>query len=238
MTKKERIEGELLTQTSQVKLTKFPFQVYSKQLEPKEGLELLYRDGEENGKVMINPSGFPWITLNLDPMGSIMRNNQHHTILNSGYDLVVSILEYLFEKYGEETKELVSFLQPVSWQGIPCYAISFDNPHFKYITYQMKEGETFLSHCDSLKISEHMVLELNRSIDDYDEDLEEGEEIIIPNDYSPKMIIYVDRERLIPLMMKVFDDKGVYEVYQYYDVQVDPEFAEDEFTPEYRDYDF
>ena len=94
MTKKERIEGEMLVQSSLVKLKLHPFCLYSKQMAPKEGLELLYCENEDSRKVLVNPNGFPWITLKLDPMGSTMRNHQHHTVLNSGYDHVVSILEF------------------------------------------------------------------------------------------------------------------------------------------------
>ncbi|MEQ8325094.1 MAG: DUF1571 domain-containing protein [Vicingaceae bacterium] len=238
MTKKERIEGEILLQTSTVKLTLDPLRIYSRQLFPKEGLEILYCNNEHGNKALVNPNGFPWFTLKLDPMGSTMRNNQHHTLLNSGYDHVVSILEFLFDKYGDETKSMINSLPDVTWQDIPCYAVEFNNPNFKYINYQVQPGETFLDICNRLKISEHMVMEINSTIDDFDESLKTGEVITIPNDYSPRMLIYIDKTRQIPLLMKVYDDKGVYEIYEYYDVIVDPTFRDEEFTEDYGEYDF
>ena len=237
MGKKERIEGELLLQVSNVKLSLNPLKVYAIQQSPKQGVEVLYCEGENDDKAHVNPSGFPWFTLHLDPMGSIMRKNQHHTILNSGYDLVVSILEFLFDKYGEETKAMMKKLPPENWRGSPCIIIELNNPYFKYVKYTVKEGETLLTIADSLKLSEHMILEKNEDVDDYD-DVSPGQVIEIPNDYSPRMAIYVDKYRYIPLMMKIYDDQGVYEIYEYYDVVVNPSFKAEEFSTEFSDYAF
>ncbi|MDH3650975.1 MAG: DUF1571 domain-containing protein, partial [Saprospiraceae bacterium] len=79
----ERIEGQLNTQVSKVKLSRSPFRVYTKQEYPKAGIEVLYAEGTNHGKALVNPNGFPWINLKLDPLGRVMRKNQHHTIINS-----------------------------------------------------------------------------------------------------------------------------------------------------------
>jgi outer membrane lipoprotein-sorting protein len=237
MAKKERIDGEIIFQVSEVKLSRSPLKVYTIQKSPKKGVEVLYNKIETGNKAFVNPGGFPWFTLKLDPMGSIMRNNQHHTIFNSGYDLVVSILEFLINKYGEEAKTMVKVLPPDNWQDIPCRVIEFNSPYFKYIEYVVKKGETVLTIADKFKLSEHMILEINEDIDDYN-DVSAGQIIEIPNDYSPRMIIYIDKYRYIPLVMKIYDDKGVYEIYEYYDVVVNPQFESDEFSIDYKKYGF
>jgi len=237
MAKKERIEGEIILQVSAVKLVRNPLKVYSNQKSPKKGLEVLYCEGENDNKAFVNPGGFPWFTLKLDPMGSIMRSNQHHTILNSGYDYVVSILEFLIEKYGAESETMMRHLPSESWQKIPCDVIEFNNPYFKYIEHIVKKDETLISIAKQFKLSEYMILQINKDIDDY-EDVSPGQIINIPNDYSPRLIVYIDKIRSIPLMMKIYDDKGIYEIYEYYDVVVNPGFKKNEFTLDFNEYDF
>ena len=92
MKKRERIGGEMQSQESTVKLNVNPFKMYLRQLSPKDGLEVLYVQGENDNKAIINTNGFPWVNVSLDPMGSVMRDNQHHTVHQSGYAHLMSIL--------------------------------------------------------------------------------------------------------------------------------------------------
>ena len=80
-------------------------------------------------------------------------------------------------------------------------------------------------------------MEKNISIDDYDA-IEPGQIIKIPNDYSPRMLIYIDKIQLIPLMMKIYDDHDIYEIYEFYDVIINPVFKPEEFQSDYDNYNF
>ena len=59
-----------------------------------------------------------------------------------------------------------------------------------------------------------------------------------PNDYAPRMEVLIDKARLIPMVMKVYDQNGLFEFYAYSDVQIDPVFDEAEFEKDYPEYDF
>lgn len=237
MKKTERVEGELRTQVSLVKLSVDPYMVYTQQQVPNKGLEVLYCEGLYDGKAYINPTNFPWITLRLDPMGGLMRNGQHHTIRNGGYAHVMSILEFIVNKYGEEAQTMIAKLDSVEFGGVSCYAIELQNSYYKYEAYTVQAGETLYSIVDSLKLSGFMILEKNNLDQDYDE-IEPGMTILIPNDYSPHMIIYMDKTNYLPVMMKIFDDQGLFELYEYFDVEVNLEFSEGEFSPDYEEYGF
>ncbi|MEI8136565.1 MAG: hypothetical protein WCH21_04475, partial [Bacteroidota bacterium] len=54
---------------SHVKFNRNPRQIY---LYIK-GIELLWLQGKNNGKALVNPNAFPYFNLNLDPMGNLMR---------------------------------------------------------------------------------------------------------------------------------------------------------------------
>ena len=79
----ERIEGQLSKQTSNIKFRKEPFMVYMIQQAPKEGLEVLFKNGENDNNALINTNGFPWVNVSLSPFGNKMRD----IILRPFFDL-------------------------------------------------------------------------------------------------------------------------------------------------------
>lgn len=237
MRKIERIKGKSILQESSVKLNINPLKVYLRQSVPKDGIEVLYVSGTNNNHALVNPNGFPWFSVNLDPYGSTMRENQHHTLFNSGYDHVISILEHLYIKYNLQIEAMTKMEGSILWDNHPCWIISLVNPYFKYGSYTAQKGETLLTIASKFKLSEHMIMEKNPSIKSYTESLT-GKTILIPNDYSTKMILYVDKVRMIPLMMKVYDNEGLYEQYEYTNVVLNPVIKTEEFESDYKDYHF
>lgn len=237
LTKHERIDGKMIKQISFNKIEKDPFRVYLKQLYPKEGMEVLYLDGVNNNKALINPNGFPWINLNLNPLENTMRKNQHHTILESGFDHVISILIFLTEKYKSEINEIVTYNGLVEYHNRVCHSISLISPYFEYIDYIIKENETIIEIASRFKLSEHMILEKNPKVNDYD-DVEPGQVIQIPNEYSPKMLVYIDTVDMLPVRMDVYDDQGLYEKYEYSQIVINPELSAEEFSEDYAEYGF
>jgi len=237
MKKYERINGQLVEQKSAIKIERNPLKVYSYQLHPKEGLEVLYVEGANSGNALINPNGFPWVNLSLDPQGSTMRKDQHHTIRDAGHDLFVSILEHLFEKYGERSIAMIKNKGIKKWDGHDCWLLEINNPHFNFEEYTVQPSETLISIADRLKVSEYMILENNKNIKDY-RDVSAGQKIKIPNDYSPKITLMIDKVRMIPLVLEIYDQKGLYEKYEYTEVKINPNFSKNEFTPEFEAYGF
>ncbi|MDF2455624.1 MAG: hypothetical protein K0R51_1617 [Cytophagaceae bacterium] len=237
MRKIERINGKQILQVSSAKLNRDPLKVYLRQSQPKDGIEVLYVQGTNNNHALINPNGFPWFSVNLDPYGSTMRENQHHTLFNSGYDHVISILEHLYVKYHEQVESMTKIEGSIVWENHNCWIVTLSNPYFKYGSYTAQKGETLLTIAAKYKLSEHMMLEKNPSIKNYNESLA-GKTILIPNDYSSKMILYIDKARMIPLVMKVYDNEGLYEQYEYLNVSINPVIKPEEFQSTYKDYHF
>ncbi len=237
MKKIERIKGKPIFQESKVKLNINPLKVYLRQSLPKDGIEVLYVQGTNNNHALVNPNGFPWFSVNLDPFGGTMRENQHHTLFNSGYDHVISILEHLYVKYNSQIESMTKIEGSIVWENHNCWIISLVNPYFKYGSYTAQKGENLLTIAGKFKLSEHMIIEKNPSIKSYTESLA-GKTILIPNDYSSKMILYVDKVRMIPLVMKVYDNEGLYEQYEYTNVILNPVIKAEEFQSNYKDYHF
>jgi len=63
-----------------------------------------------------------------------------------------------------------------------------------------------------------MILEKNsKTVDDY-EDVEENQEILILNLYCKKITFYVDKENFLPIRQLIYDDKGLFEEYRYFNI--------------------
>jgi outer membrane lipoprotein-sorting protein len=235
MHKTERINGELILQKSTVKFQKTPMKVYNKQLFPKSGIEVLY-DETTPKKAIVNTNGFPWVNLNLDPEGTIMRNKQHHTIKKTGYDYFISVLEHLFNKYGKEVHTMLK-METVTFDNRPCWEVTLSNPNFKFMDYIVKKDEDLLSIANREKINEYLILEKNPSVKFYNA-IKANQKITITNDYSPKMVLLIDKKLNIPVTIKVFEGNTLFEQYEYYDLKINPKFSPEEFSTTYKDYRF
>jgi hypothetical protein len=125
----------------------------------------------------------------------------------------------------------------VIYDNQKCHKIIFSNNQYRYSKYLVKTDENILQIARDNKLSSYLIMEKNRDISGY-YDVNAGDEILIPNDYSPKMELLIDKVRLIPLSIKVYDDLGVFEHYQYSDVEIDPVFTEHDFSGENQEYGF
>ncbi|MBK8503147.1 MAG: DUF1571 domain-containing protein [Saprospiraceae bacterium] len=152
MRKEERIEGNMQVQVSFIKLNRAPYQVYMKQISPKKGLEVLYNEEENDGKALVSTNGFPWMTLKMDPEGLTMRKNQHHTTKDAGFDLVISILEHLFEKYESDLNHMLTMSGEIIYDNQKCHQIVFSNDQFKYFKYEVKGDENILQIARKYKL--------------------------------------------------------------------------------------
>jgi outer membrane lipoprotein-sorting protein len=237
ITKEERINGKMFKQVAVVKLQIDPVKLYMKEIVPNKGLEILYARGANNDKAIVNPNGFPWININLDPKDDLMRKNQHHTILESGFNYLINVLEYTCIRYKTEIETLIVNNGIINYGGKECYSLSMNNPHFRYLDYELQENESTVDVAQRFKISEHMVLELNKSIKNYGE-TGKRQTIKIPSDYCSKIILVVDKEAFLPLKMEIYDDQGLYEKYEFSELKVNTKISTEEFSQGYADYGF
>lgn len=231
--KVERVEDEYIIQVSKVKLNREPYKVYIKQLAPKEGVEVLAKQGDS--KAVVNLNSFPWINLYLDPHGSLMRRNQHHLVFDSGFDLMIKILKH--ELSTKISEQRLARNADEFWQGREMYHLELKNDDYKIVTYKVLANESIDDIAHKLSISAYAILELNDKIDSYD-DVDEGQEIKVPNHYAKSMSLFIDKENHLPLVIKVFDNQGLFEKYEYNSIELNPGFEHNEFTVDYHKYNF
>lgn len=220
---------------SAVKFNKNPRQIY---LYIK-GIEVLFLEGKNNNKALVNPGGFPYITLNLDPMGDLMRQDQHHTLNEMGYDYFSTVIQHTMKKVDRSHfDDYFKLLGEEKINNRQCYKIIINNKDFAYKDYTVQAGESITSIARKFFVSEYMILEKNPKFKDYFDPLKKGQVIKVPNSYCRSVLLYIDKFYFVPVSVKVIDDKGLFEEYNYHFLQVNPKFEEGEFTRTYKDYKF
>lgn len=202
------------------------------------GIEVLWLQGKNDGRALVKPNSFPFFNLNLDPMGDLMRQDQHHTLNEMGYDYFASIIQNTVDRLDDRFDDVFQLAGQERVNNRPCYKIIIDNKDFKYIDYTIGEGESITSIARKFFIPEYLILEKNPKFKDYFDILKKGQVIKIPNWYCRSVVMYVDELYFLPISIKVNDDKGLFEEYNYYFLQVNPKFEEGEFTRNYKDYGF
>lgn len=202
------------------------------------GIEVLWLQGKNNGKALVKPNSFPFVNLNLDPMGNLMRQDQHHTLNEMGYDYFGTIIQYFMLQMDHKFDEVFSLKGEEKINGRVCHKVEIESKDFTYKDYTVGEGESITSIARKFFVSEYMIVEKNPKFKDYFDILKKGQVIKVPNWYGKNVTIYIDKFYHLPISMKISDDKGLFEEYNYHFLQVNPKFEEGEFTRNYKDYKF
>jgi outer membrane lipoprotein-sorting protein len=234
---KERIHGKYVYDHYQVKMQTDPFKAYVYSIKPNPGAEALYLEGCNNGKCLINPNRFPFMNLNLNPHSMLLRKNHQYNILQMGFDYMRGLLTQYVTLYGSTFVQMISRSPDTEAAGRTHYNLVIDNPNFGYKNYTVLEGETVVKIGEKLRVNDHMILEINPEIDDY-EDVEAGQVIKVPNSFARKIILRIDKKTMLPLAQTVYDDKGLYSVVEFSNFVANPKLTEADFSPENPKYGF
>lgn len=229
----ERVNGKILHTESSVKLQTHPRKLYLYL----HGPELLWIEGTNNGNAIVNPGAFPYFNLNLSPNGSIMRKDQHHTIHEMGFDYFASILRNVEKKVGDKFDKYFLYIGEEKWNNRSCYKVIISYPEFAFVPYKVLKGENIITIARKLGVGEYMILENNPDIKDY-YGVKEGATIKVPNAYAKLTTMLIDKHLNLPINNIIFDDKGMFEAYEYYNLQVNTTIEDIEFTKAFKDYHF
>lgn len=229
----ERIKGRMHHAESKVKLQISPRKLYLSL----KGPEVLWVQGTNGGDALVNPGAFPFINLNLDPNGTVMRKDQHHTIHEMGFQYLIEILKERAKELGDKLDKYMVITGEENYNGRQCYKIAISFPEFAWKPYIVKKNENITTIARKLRVSEYMVLENNPKVNWYNE-VKEGQVIQVPNAYAKLTLLLIDKELFLPVSNKVFDDKGLFEMYDYSNLIVNCPIPPEEFTKEFKGYHF
>lgn len=231
----ERVETGLSLASTKVKLQTHPRKSYL--LNPEKKLEVLYNEGENNNKALIKPHVFPYFTISLDPRHNLMRKNQHFTILELGFDFTVRTIAVALSKERENISKHLSYLGKVEKNKMMCYLLVYENQTFSYYDYKVQNRETISSIASKFTVNDYMLRCKNKLYDDYGY-LKEGSTIKIPTFYCKKAVFYVDEKTMLPISISIYDEIGLFESYDFYDIELNKPIPAEEFNRNYKGYGF
>jgi hypothetical protein len=233
----ERFGDEMIYTESDVKLQTRPLKIYMKTWAPESGIEVLYEEDARNGMALVRPNGFPYMSVKLSPMSSRMRSYQHHTLRESGFSYFGDLISRNLKQHGHLIDRYVSLEDAVQWNNRDCYLLTIDNPSYAWEAYTVRPGEDLVAIARKLGIPEHSVLERNSNIKSYS-DLKAGQVIRVPNTYSKKTVLYIDKSNNLPIKKMIYDDMGLYEVYEFHYLNTAPRLGPEAFDSSNPEYSF
>ena len=230
----ERIETKFHTSTSEIKVQTHPRKIYFVNKIKK--LEILFDSEVSDRKAYVKPHVFPYITLSLDPTGNIMRKNQHYTIHELGYDFIGKSVALTINK-DKDGMSNFTYLGKVTKNGYNCYFLEYENKNYGYTSYKVGEKETASLIAYKLCVNDYLLRYKNNLLNDFGF-LKKGSILKVPNLYCKKAILYIDDKLMLPISLSLYDDTGLFEGYEYTNIEINKPFKVDEFSKNFKDYNF
>jgi len=229
-------DGSLNKSEIVVKLQRNPRKVYIYCIHPNSGAECLWRVGEINNLLLINPNGFPFFNLKLQSHNSLLRQGQHHTVEEVGFDYIAEVFKYYIRRDGDKIFNLFSLAGTAEFNGRRCTVLQYENPEFTYQNYTVKKNENLTDIARANYVSDYMLLMVNK-LKSYDS-VKPGQVIKLPASYGKKIVLYLDERSHLPLMQMIYDERGLYEQYEFKSFVLNPKLNVDDFSPHNKKYGF
>ena len=228
----EFIEGKFFA-----KLQNNPYRIYAKMEYPREGAEILYKSGENENKALVSPNFFPYISLSFDPNGSLLKSDGHHNLKEAGFNLFSKMFKTHIRDYGEAFYDLITYEGKFNWNDRKCHKIIIEYSDYGKIKYISKGNENLYDIAEKKMINVAKLRFLNPQINDIKK-LYKGQIVYITSLYSKKSVLYIDEENYFPIYQLIYDENGLFEKYIYTKLILDKEIQNEEFSRDYKDYNF
>lgn len=230
---RERIGNKATPDYTAMKIAYNPYRVY---LKNRKGVEVLYVTGQNDNDAWVYPAAFPYVTLSLNPTGSLMRKGQHHTVLQAGFGMIADLLNAPDGRDDNVFTRSFRYAGDSTAQGQPCYILRSDYPQFRYVAYRVGKNESIASVAARFGCGEYRIVERNNL--SIDSKLAEGQVLQVPNAYGRRVIVVVNAKTYLPASVTVFDERGLYEKYNFLDVVANQPIPAAEFSKGYKGYKF
>lgn len=227
----ERLGTQIRVANSAMKLSFDPLRVYIKN---PDGVELLWVTGQNDGDAWVYPGSFPYVTLSLDPRGSVMRRNQHHTTFQAGFGMIADLLHTSSTRIDNGYVRSFRYMGDTTVQNRNCHILRSDFPQFRYVSYKVGKKETIASIADKFGCGDYRIMERNKL--SVNEALPEGKALEVPNAYGRRVVLCIDPKTYLPMAVQVNDERGMYEKFEFSSVVANQPIPLAEFAKGYKGY--
>lgn len=230
----ERIENKFTKAVAEIKVQTHPRKVYFNNQEKK--VEILYDAEISKNKAVVKLHYFPYMTMNLDPTGNIMRKNQHYTINELGFSFIGKSIALTLSKDKDGLNNFIYHGKHIK-NGYNCHLLEYENKLYSYISYTVTEKETASSLSSKLIVNDYLLRYKNDLLNDFGY-LKKGRVLLVPTLYCKRAVLYIDEKLMLPVSINLYDDVGLFESYEYVEVKINKGFKADEFSKGFKGYGF
>ena len=185
----------------------------------------------------MNPNSFPYLTLSFYPENKILLAGGHHSIKKTGFIFFNNMFKYYKLKYKDKLFDYLKYMGTVTWKGTTCYKFVLNYPEYKISKYSIKKGDNLTRLASKQFLNIAKLRELNPNVKEKKE-LIPGHVISITNVYGKKAVFYLDSKSYLPVYQEIYDEKGLYEKYAFINVKYGKVIPDDEFSLDFKDYNF
>ena len=232
----ERIDGNLKNQADAVKMQMNPLKMYISAESSGKSYEVLWVKGANNGNAWVHPGDFPYFTLSLNPEGNNLKLG-HHSIFAINLNYLADLISHEIKVDQKSLSQYIKYQGLYDVDGRICYKILLEFSSFKLIPYTVKTGEDLVTIAAQHYVSEYVIHEKNKEISRAT-DLKPGDKILIPERYAKSMVLFIDKNLKLPIIEMMYDDKGLFERYEFRKIQLNPTFQDKVFSKDNPEYHF
>ncbi|MBA3681052.1 MAG: DUF1571 domain-containing protein [Bacteroidetes bacterium] len=230
----ERIDKKFSSANSEYLVQTSPRKVYFVNRTKK--LEVLYNTELYGRKALVKPNVFPYMTLSLDPTGNIMRKNQHYSIHELGYSFIGTSIALTLSKDKDGLNHF-SYKGKSHKNGYTCFLLEYENKNYNYVDYKVGDKETVGVIASKLCVNEYLLRDNNDLLNDFGY-LRKGKILKVPTLYCKKAVLFIDEKLMLPISISLYDDAGLFESYEYTNIEINKPFKKDDFNRDNKNYGF
>lgn len=228
----ERVDGKYLTAESKVKLSMQPKIIYFRN--EKKKISLLWKEGANGDNALVKAKMLFNTSLSLDPYGNMMRKNQHYTIHELGFNFFATTLSSALLKSKDQIAKKLTYAGKKQIADKICHMLVYDDSDFAYFDYKVGKNESVSGIAIKFNVSDYVIRSKN-GLHSFYGALKEGKILKIPNNYCKKIIFFVDEKTMLPVNIINYDDTGLYENYEYSNVEINKKLTLEDFQQFYKD---
>lgn len=233
----ERVGSGIVNGEMVMKVQEKPRKLYLFNVAPSKGTEILFVKGWNKDKAYVSPKSFPYVNVSLHPHNGQLLKQQHHTLYDAGLSYTRFVISSVLNKYADEFDEHVSYRGKITWKGVSCHAIEINYENYAIEEYTVQGKENCFDVGNKLVVPAYKIIDLNPNVKGFF-DLKDGMTIKVPNVYGKRVILYVDTNNHLPILQMIYDEKGLFEKYEYSEIKYNPVFQDAEFTTDFEGYGF
>jgi hypothetical protein len=230
----ERIDKNFLSANSEIRIQTHPRKVYFKN--PVKKIEVLYNAEHSAHKAIVKANVFPYMPMQLDPTGALMRRNQHYTIHELGFEFIGKSIALTIKKDREGLGNFTYHGKSLK-NGYNCYLLEYENKNYTYVDYRVGEKESASLIAYRLCVNDYLLRHRNDLLNDFSY-LKKGRILKVPSLYCKKAVVYIDDRLMLPVSISLYDDHGLFENYEFTGIEINKPFREKEFSRDFEEYGF